>query len=252
LPHLIPYPTKRAPQTKEPLAEGYETWEPADDLGDLDLFGSILRSPEIIPGVTTVQRVYGETPGYDPATIPVDLDVYIDCSGSMPNPANSISYLALAGTILALSALRAGAKVQATLWSGAQEFDTTGGFTRDEARILGVVTGYLGGATAFPLHLLRETYRRRKPSEPPAHIVVISDDGADTMLAADELGTPGASICASALKAARGGGTLVLNLTQSEWPPRERLEQIGFRVHTVTSWDELVAFARAFVRENYS
>ena len=42
--------------------------------------------------------------------------------------ADAISYLALAGTILALSALRAGARVQATLWSGAGQFETTAGF----------------------------------------------------------------------------------------------------------------------------
>jgi hypothetical protein len=251
LPHLIPFPNRKAPQAKEPLAEGYETWEPGDNLEDLDVFGSLMQSPHVIPGVTTVQRVYGETPGSDPAKTPVDLDIYVDCSGSMPNPAVNVSYLALAGTILALSALRAGARVQATLWSGAGQFDTSGGFLRDEKRILGIITGYIAGATAFPLHVLRGTYADRKPSEPPVHIVVISDEGVDTILEKDEQGMPGEKICGMALKAARGGGTLVLNLSQENWGPRNHLEKLGFRVHAVTDWDQLIAFARAFVRENY-
>ncbi|HET9933819.1 MAG TPA: vWA domain-containing protein, partial [Polyangiaceae bacterium] len=199
LPHLIPFPVRRAPQATEPLAEGYEEWNPGEALEALDLFGSILRSPRVIPGVTTVQRTYADVPGNDPAKVPMDLDIYVDCSGSMPNPAFDVSYLSLCAAILALSALRAGARVQATLWSSAGTFETTGGFLRDERRVLGTVTGYVSGGTAFPLHLLRDTYQERKASEPPAHIVVISDDGCDTMLAKDEFGNDGASVAATAL-----------------------------------------------------
>jgi hypothetical protein len=252
LPQLVPFPSRRAPQVTEPIAEGYEGWAAGDPLEALDPFGSVLQSPILVPGVTTVQRVYGEAPGTDPARAPIDLDIYVDCSGSMPNPGVDVSYLALAGTILALSALRAGARVQATLWSGPGRFDTTGGFVRDEKKILGIVTGYLGGSTAFPLHVLRDTYAARKPSDRPAHVVVISDNGADTMLQRDEKRTDGARLCADALALARGGGTLVLNLPEGRrWPAWETFEELGFRVHAVTRWEDVVTFAREFVRENY-
>ena len=251
LSHLIPFPSRRAPQAVEPLAEGHAEWASSDALDALDLVGSVLQSPHVIPGVTTLQRVYGETPGSDPARVPVDLDVYVDCSGSMPNPAVDVSYLALAGTILALSALRVGARVQATLWSGPGRFETTSGFVRDERRVLGVITGYLCGSTAFPLHVLRDTYDARKPGDPPAHVVVISDDGVTTMLSRDERGESGDRICARALARAGGGGTLVLNLPNATWKARETFEKLGFRVHAVRRWADLVAFAREFVRESY-
>jgi hypothetical protein len=252
LPHLLPFPAGKAPQAKEPLPEGYETWEPGEELEQLDLVGSLVRSPVPVPGVTTVQRVYGEVPGTDPAKVPMDLDIYVDCSGSMPDPEANLSYLALAGTILALSALRAGARVQATLWSDAGRFETTAGFIRDEKRILGVITGYISGGTAFPLNVLRDTYADWKKSAPPVHIVVISDDGVDTILQNDEKGTHGADIAVRALEQARGGGTLVLNLPDPDnWKPRTTLEALGFRVHAVRDWADLVGFARAFVRENY-
>jgi hypothetical protein len=252
LPYLVPFPSRRAPQVTEPLAEGYEGWGAGDPVEALDPLGSVLQSPVLVPGVTTVQRVFGEAPGSEPARAPLDLDIYVDCSGSMPNPGVDVSYLALAGTILALSALRAGGKVQATLWSGPGQFDTTGGFVRDERKILGIVTGYLGGSTAFPLHVLRDTHAARKPSDRPAHIVVISDDGADTMLQRDERRADGAKLCSEALARARGGGTLVLHLPAGRsWPAWQTFEELGFRVHAVTRWEDVVSFAREFVRENY-
>ena len=253
LPHLLPFPARRQPRATEPLAEGYEEWDAGAPLETLDAFGSILISPRVIPGVTTVQRVYGETPGAEPVRMPLDLDIYVDCSGSMPHPGSTISYLALAAAILALSALRAGARVQATLWSGAGLFETSGGFIREEKKLLGIVTGYISGGTSFPLHVLRDTYAQRKPSDPKTHIVVISDDGADTMLAQDEKRRAGEAICAEALAQARGGGTLVLNLPNvSAWRAMTTMEKLGFRVHAVNDWQRLVAFARAFVRETYA
>ena len=49
-----------------------------------------------------------------------------------------------------LFAIWVGSRVQATLWSGARQFETTKGFVSDERRILQILTGYLGGGTAFP------------------------------------------------------------------------------------------------------
>ena len=89
----------------------------------------------------------------------LDLDLYVDCSGSIPNPQQNFSYLALAGAIVVLSALRTGARVQATLWSGSRQFDTTNGFITDEMKLLRVLTGYLGGGTAFPNHMLVDRWR---------------------------------------------------------------------------------------------
>lgn len=253
LPHLVPFPSRRQPRAAEPLAEGYEEWDAGAPLEALDAFGSVMLSPRVVPGVTTVQRVYGETPGAEPAKLPLDLDIYVDCSGSMPHPGSTVSYLALAASILALSALRAGARVQATLWSGPKQFETTHGFIRDEKRLLGIVTGYISGSTCFPLHVLRDTYASRKPSDPKTHIVVVSDDGADTMLARDEKGRAGETICADALARARGGGTLVLNLPRLEsWRAAEPMKKLGFRVHAVSRWEDLVVFARNFVRETYA
>jgi hypothetical protein len=254
IPHLIRFPSQETPQAADPLPEGLEPWDIGSPLEEADWLASLQVSPQVIPGVTTVQRVWGVTEGETPKREPLDLDLYVDCSGSMPNPQNVVSYLTLAGAIVALSALRAGANVQATLWSGARQFETTGGFVRDERRILQILTGYLGGGTAFPVHLLRETYRNRGPKARPAHILVISDDGVTTMFDQDEQGNSGWEIAQMALDKARGGGTLVLNMYRS-WEENEILARAyveqNWQIATVQSWEALVEFARRFSARTY-
>lgn len=249
LPHLVPFPVSRRAPSTELLPEGLGAWDVGEPLEAVDWLETTLRSPVVVPGVTTVQRLSGTVEGDERDDRPVDLDIYVDSSGSMPNPTERVSYLTLAGAILALSALRVGARVQVTLWSGTNQFTCTDGFVRDERAILAVLTGYFGGATAFPLHVLRETYRDR---DRQTHIVVISDDGVDTMFRpTDELGTPGAAISAAALAAAGAGGTLLLRLYSEK--QREGIAGLapGWDVHRVTNWDELVEFAAAFSRRTY-
>jgi hypothetical protein len=259
LPYLVPFPSRLTPESTEPLPEGLESWDIGHALDEADWFQSVLQSPRVVPGMTTVQRVWGTTEGREPKREPLDLDLYVDSSGSMPNPQRLTSYPALAGAILCLSAIRAGARVQATLWSGKNQFTTTWEFVRNEQDILRVLTGYFGGATAFPIHVLRDTYAARKPEARPVHILVISDDGVSTMFDPDERGNSGWDIAASALKRAGGGGTLVLNLP-ADWERaafspfsdiRRARDEQGWHVHRVASLEDLVEFARQFSRMRY-
>lgn len=259
MPSLIPFPVRVMPESAEPLPEGLEAWDIGSPIESADWMQSVLLSPRIVPGMTTLQRVWGTTQGAQPEKEPVDLDLYVDCSGSMPNPQSSVSYLTLAGAIIALSALRAGGRVQATLWSGARQFTKTDGFVRDSDAILRVLTGYFGGGTAFPIHVLRETYEVRRKSDRPARILVISDEGVTTLFDKDEKGNSGWDIAANAVRAARGGATMVLNLVR-DWQTssdadstklrRANAEQ-GWGIFAVRDWSELVAFSRAFSRQTF-
>lgn len=251
--HLIPYPTRRMPQQAEPHPEGLSAWEVGDPLEHLDWVASTLYSPYLIPGVSTLQRLEGMAPGAEPERGPIDLDLFVDCSGSMPNPQLTLSYLALGGAIIAMSALRAGARVRATLWSGPGEFQTTSDFVRDEQAILRILTGYLGGSTAFPLHLLRDTYVEGPRRSRSVQLLIISDEGVDTLFGLDEKGRAGRDISARALQSAGGGGTMLLNISP-RWRDRgfrAEAEGHGWRIWPTTSWEELVVMARAFSRQHY-
>ncbi len=258
-PYLIPFPSRETPEGADPLPEGLEPWDIGHALDEADWFQSVLQSPRVVPGMTTVQRVWGTSDGAEPKREPLDLDLYVDSSGSMPNPQQLTSFPALAGAILCLSAFRAGARVQATLWSGKNQFTTTPGFVHDEGVVLRVLTGYFGGGTAFPIHVLRDTYADRKPDARPAHVLLISDDGVSTMFDPDERGDSGWDIAAMALERAAGGGTLVLNLA-ANWQRatsgpcaniRRARDEQGWHVHRVASLPELIEFAREFSRLRY-
>ena len=254
LPHLVPFPSIEKPESTEPLPEGLEPWSFGESLDRIDWFESILSSPRVVPGLTTAQRVYGTTEGTLPEREPLDLDLYVDSSGSMPNPQVETSYLALAGAIVALSALRAGARVQATLWSGTRQFKSTPGFVTDETAVLRILTGCFGGSTAFPIHVLRDTFADRKPSDPRVHVLVVSDEGVTTMFDKDEKGNSGYAVSSEALKKAGGGGTWVLNLPvpAERHPEMARARKAGWSVFRVAAWEDLVAFARAFSRAAYA
>ena len=262
LPHLVAFPSRPAPESQEPQMEGLEPWEIGDPLEDIDWLQSVMQSPRPVPGVTTVRRVYGREPARAIDAVPVDLDMYVDSSGSMPNPQSHTSFLTLAGAVVALSALRAGAKVQVTLWSGKNEVMQTPGFVRDEDMILGVLTEFFGGGTCFPIHRLRQTYAARR--ERPAHILMISDDGITTMFDNDELGNSGWDISAKALAQGGAGGTMALNLERdwegaaaNKWLQKtyddlkRACREQGWDIHAVERYEDLLDFARAFSRRHY-
>lgn len=260
LPYLVSFPRRLSPESEEPLPEGVEPWELGDPLDQLDWFETVTRSPRVFPGLTTVQRQYGRTEGQARSFVPVDLDLYVDCSGSMPNPQQRLSYTALAGAIIVLSALRTGSRVQATLWSGKNQFLSTPGFVRDDAAVLRILTGYLGGGTAFPIHKLRSTFDQRSKTDRPCHILMISDDGITTMFAQDERGNSGWDVAASALAKGRNGGTMALNLPAGWEQPRAGFARVALQqlirardeqhwdIHPVSKLEDLLAFARVFSR----
>lgn len=255
LPHLVAFPTRPSPHSPEPQMEGLESWDLGDPLDEIDWLATAAVSPVVIPGLTTVRRLWGIDPGVANKREPVDLDIYVDSSGSMPDPRRSTSFLTLAGAIVALSALRAGSRVQVCLWSGKNQFMTTDGFIRDEKAILGILVGFYGGATAFPIHRLRTTYANRAKTARAVHILMISDDGITTMFDADELGNSGWEVSGRALRAGRAGGTMALNLWRG-WDQDAALVRAhgeqGWDIHAIAKMEDLVDFARAFSRRHYA
>jgi hypothetical protein len=260
VPHLVPFPVKQLPRATDPLPEGLELWDIDSPLDQIDWLGTYLASPVIVPGVTTRERLYGDSPGNDPLTMPFDLYVGIDCSGSMGDPAHQLSYPVLAGAIVALSALRAGSKVKVVLSGEPGQSISTEGFVRDRNAILRTLASYLGTGYSFGIHRLAETFTSDKPAQKPLHILIVSDNDMFTMLNEKGNKRVGWDVAREALGRCGGGGTFVLQLPaqvlSGSWgqPVQENLERMkrdGWNVSLVDSMDQLVAFARQFSRMNF-
>jgi len=260
LPHLIRFPTRSLPQSTEPLAEGLESWDAGEALEELDIAESIILNPQVVPGYTTMKRVYGTMEGTTPQREPLDLYVGIDCSGSMGNPRITTSFPILAGTIVALSALRAGSRVKVVLSGEPGKYVSTKDFGRDEAEILTTLTSYLGTGYSFGIHRLAETFDQRKPSDRPVHILIVTDHDIFMMLRETSSGRAGFDprrtgwdVARDALAKARGGATYVLNMPIDFEPAGvKQMQNDGWSVSSVRQWEDIVAFAREFSRRTFA
>ena len=260
IPHLISFPVKRLPRATDPTPEGLELWDVSSPFDQIDWVGSLLASPLVVPGVTTRERIFGDSPGSDPECLPFDLYLGVDCSGSMGDPAYHLSYPVLAGAIMALSALRAGSRVKVVLSGEPGQTISTDGFVRDQATILLTLTNYLGTGYSFGIHRLAETFTTDKPSHRPVHVLIISDHDMFSMLNETGSGRVGWEVASESLRRCGGGGTFVLQLPgftgSTNWSQAantylERMKGDGWNVSLVNSMEELVAFARQFSRTNF-
>jgi len=264
LPHLIRFPMPPAPKSSEPTPEGLTVWDMGSPLSRIDWLHSVLRSPVVVPGFTTVSRRYGDSPSPQKRHEPVDLYIGIDCSGSMPNPRQQLSYPVLAGTIIGLSALRAGARVQVVLSGEPGSSVSTPGCVSSEKEMLAVLTDYLGTGYAFGIGRLQEAFSvPRKPPQRQVHVLLITDHDIFSMLdnAHENRGrknsTPlhqrqGWQIAKAALENAGGGGTCVLHMPQTQHVEQiAELEARGWAVHRLNDWPELTRFAREFSQQKF-
>ncbi len=260
MPYLIRFPEKVTAIAQEPEMEGLETWDIGRSFNEVDWIESITRSPHVVPGVTTVARVYGDTPGQDPHKEPFDLYVGIDCSGSMPNPRMQLSYPVLAGFIVALSALRAGARVMVCLSGEPGKSIATDGFRRDQDSVLRLLTQYLGQGYSYGIFRLDDMAAQLKPRHRPVHVLILTDSDIYTSLN-EKHGTKGAQregwlAAEEGLRKAGGGGTMLLHAPaqMSAYMSRfdseaKKLTAQGWRMAYVSDWAQVLEFARNFARQ---
>ncbi len=263
LPYLIRFPEKETPVAREPMPEGLETWDMGRDFSDIDWIESITRSPHVVPGVTTLTRVYGDSPGQDPQKEPFDLYIGIDCSGSMPNPRAQLSFPVLAGFIIALSALRAGGRVMACLSGEPGKSIATDGFRRDQDSVLRLMTQYLGQGYSYGIFRLDDMAARLAARHRPVHLLILTDSDIYSSLR-EKHGATGAkgaqregwAAAEAALRKAGGGGTMLLHTPGHAAPylkafegDARKLAGLGWRLAYVSDWEQVLEFARNFAQQ---
>lgn len=181
-----PAPTRPAPPD---LPGALEVWDVDEDPTLIDWPATLVGGPRVVPGVTTRRRTtLPDEP--EPRWTGVELDLYVDCSGSMRHPSHE-SPAVLAGAIVIGSVLRAGGRVQVTSFSGPGQVAGTAGPTRRAEDAMAALLTFFGGGTTFPLDLLAQRHlgvERSVPGRPSPrrHLLVLSDDGLASLFGAGQ------------------------------------------------------------------
>ncbi len=142
-------------------------WYPSMSIEQLDIYHSLQEGGRLIPGVNTYAWNNRRRETYGLEEIIPNLDIYIDSSGTMPNPVEEISLPVLSGFVVAKKAHRKGAKIRATNFSGEGQFETQK-MTRELYSIFKKLVTYFNGGTVFPTEALLEV-------SDPKQAIIITD-----------------------------------------------------------------------------
>lgn len=179
--HLVTFLSERGGHSSR-YPESLKEWAWGDPIEEIDWLQTAIRSGQPIPGVNTVSWEYGSDPeplGAEP--FPVDVDLYIDTSGSMPDPHRSMSHIALGAFIFALSVMRQGGAVRVTIWSlDEHKLRSTQHFSTSREEVLGMLCYSIRGGTQFPVKHWEKALTAHKGRSNYVHTVILSDDGIDT------------------------------------------------------------------------
>jgi hypothetical protein len=99
------------------------------------------------------------------------MEIYLDVSGSMPNPCVAFNAMTLAAQILALGTVRAGGRVRALLFSAEPLLFWE--WSRSETEVSRFLMHYLGAGTVFPFTVLERSVTECGNDQPIR--MVISD-----------------------------------------------------------------------------
>jgi hypothetical protein len=161
LPATAPPPDPFLPTT---LSE----WQPGDDPKRIDWTASVLAAGPLAATQPLARDLEPEAPVEGVMTGGLAVEIYLDTSGSMPDPARSLNAMTLAAQILSASAIRRGGRVRGVVYSIEA---LVSDWMYDEETARRFLLHYYGGGTAFPFATLARLASERKD----ALRVIISD-----------------------------------------------------------------------------
>jgi hypothetical protein len=227
-------------QPGEPFVPGpHAAWDLGDDIDGVDWIGTVARSgARPIPGVTTLQRTYlADDPRPGDREAPW-IELYIDSSGSMPDPQSSYSHQIEAGFVLVRAAVRAGGRVRVIQYSSASQCIVMKEFTRSTLPAEKALLEYIGGGTDFPWDELIASTRRYKHLSRVRRVVISDSDFLHNFSSP----TPACDASKALADAARAGGiTGLLAISGGD----EMLVRAGMEVVRVAGWSSIGQAARA-------
>jgi hypothetical protein len=212
-----------------------EEWEPGDALRDVDWPATLSQRGPLLGAAQPLKRLcVAETEGWEVPLWQPRVEIYLDVSGSMPDPRMTRNAMTLAAQVLLAGAIRAGGRVRAVLYSGAPV--PFWEWSRSEAELSRFLMHYVGGGTEFPFDLLRRSVSEC-PSAQPIRVVITDGDFHNNYNKAP--GAPGAFAEAAG---ASPHFVLMLHATGDEGG---RYGRAGAKVITVEDLEDYPAMAAA-------
>jgi hypothetical protein len=149
-------------------------WEVGDSPKDIDWISTITASGPDLAVVSPLKRdLLEDDPEEKPRVWTRRLEIYLDVSGSMPDPKSAVNPMTLAAQVLAMSAIRNGGQVRGLIYStnNMQHWE----WTRSEMEMSRFLMNYIGGGTDFPFDVLAASVRDNERRQPVRVVLTDSD-----------------------------------------------------------------------------
>lgn len=169
---LRPPPQRRLGERQVPTT--LEEWELGEPTRDIDWTATLLLRGRELGGAMPLRPVkVAEEEGLESPLWQPRMEIYLDVSGSMPNPCFAVNAMTLAAMILATGTVRAGGWVRALTYSSAPVLFWEWG--RSETDVSRFLMHYVGGGTEFPFDILDESVRVCASDQPIRVIITDAD-----------------------------------------------------------------------------
>lgn len=151
-----------------------EDWSPGDAVRDIDWLTTLLERGEVYGAAQPLRRTrIAEQEGHDVRLWQPRVEIYLDVSGSMPDPRFTVNAMTLAAQILVTGATRSGGRARGLVYSQApvQFWE----WTRSAQEMSRFLMHYIGGGTAFPFDVLAASVAECGRDQPVRVVITDAD-----------------------------------------------------------------------------
>ncbi len=151
-----------------------DEWEPQDAVQDIDWLTTLLyRGDKLGAALPFKRNKIAEVEGYDVPLWQPKVEIYLDVSGSMPDPRHTHNAMTLASQIIVMGAIRAGGRARALLYSS--DHVAYWQWCRSEIELSRFLMHYIGSGTRFPFEKLQSSVIECG-NEQPIRIIISDND----------------------------------------------------------------------------
>jgi len=173
--YMIKIPPTKGPVPEPFLPSTLRDWEAGEQTSDIDWRATILaRGPDWGKAVPLVREKLVEEAGLIAKKIP-SLEIWVDTSGSMPDPRVQLNAFTVAALVLAAACIRQGGRVRGVIWSARNPIIMRE-WMRTEEAARRFFLQRIGGGTEFPIREFVELSRDRGPAWGAIRAIISDSD----------------------------------------------------------------------------